>query len=54
MAEAEAAEFRRKANACLAMAEKLSAHDNRELVIEAIDMAIKWLDLAKQAERESG
>lgn len=42
-----AAEYREKANRCIEIAEQMSLHKDRDLML---DMAKHWLDLARQAE----
>ncbi len=43
----KAAEYRRRAAACLEVAERMSLHTDRALMLE---MAQQWLDLARKLE----
>ena len=45
--ESRAAEYRRQAAACLEVAERMSLHTDRALMLE---MAQHWLELAERAE----
>jgi hypothetical protein len=43
----KADEYRRNAQACLAMAQRVSKREDR---VQMMEMAQRWLDLARQAE----
>jgi hypothetical protein len=47
--QSKAAEYRKKAAACLEVAEQMALIEDRALMLE---MAQQWLDLARRAEAE--
>jgi hypothetical protein len=48
--QSKAAEYRKKAVACLEIAERMSLNADRALMLE---MAQQWLELARRAEAEA-
>jgi hypothetical protein len=46
-----AAEYRKEAAACLQVAERMSVDADKQRML---DMALRWLDLAEQADRTAG
>ncbi|HZP79736.1 MAG TPA: hypothetical protein VFB45_26620 [Pseudolabrys sp.] len=46
--EDKAAEYRREAAACLEVAERMSLESDKQRML---DMALRWLDLAEQADK---
>jgi hypothetical protein len=47
--DSKADEYRRQAAACLEVAERMSVHADRDLMLQ---MAQQWLELARKAEAE--